>query len=150
MDSVKMMQHQYNTCIYFWHPSYIGNSTKINAFYQSWVKSFWFYVYSDFEFWLDNKILDTLPKLILIVWFFFWFITCWFKKLHRLSQDAKDAERKPTGILLVYYTISKLNVNALFYLRQNIAAFEKRMIFVLLTRFECDREEFWIKNMSLY
>ena len=57
------------TIVYFWHPSYIGNSTKINVFYQSWVKRFWFYVYSDFGFWLDNK-NTTFPKLILIVWFF--------------------------------------------------------------------------------
>ena len=39
-----------------------------------------------------------------------------------------------------------LNVHVLSYLRQNTAALEKRMIFVLLTCFECDREEFWIKR----
>ena len=35
-----------------------------------------------------------------------------------------------------------LNINVHTYLRQNMAAFEKRMIFVLLTWFECERAEF--------
>ena len=39
-----------------------------------------------------------------------------------------------------------LNIKVLTYLRQNMAAFEKRMILVLLTCFECERAEFCIKK----
>ena len=37
---------------------------------------------------------------------------------------------------------ASLNVKVHTYLRQNMAAFEKRMMFVLLTCFECERVEF--------
>ena len=44
---------------------------------------------------------------------------------------------------------ASLNVKVHTYLRQNMAAFEKRMMFVLLTCFECERVEFWINNVTL-